>query len=226
MCKQVSRLYFILLGRLPAWRQWLCCPFVRFTVTGLVRNLHPRSHTALRRRMSPCRYTCYSFVRLLYPARWMYVNVGYTHKPKQRHQIIAFLAKCSHKQRGCSTGLHTHVEMHLPMQPSLGPWRVWHNGVGRLCVVMDHYPMYNKIHIHSKAFSVNRGRTIEKLGLMSNANRSSRTDSFVMPPHPRGQSMPAQIGLWDAMRQHPGVTLLRSCFTQLGKRCRHQHRKQ
>ena len=43
MRKQVSRLCFILLGRLPAVMQWLLCPFVRFTVTGVARNSHPYS---------------------------------------------------------------------------------------------------------------------------------------------------------------------------------------
>ena len=44
MRKQVSRLCFILLGRLPAFKkQWLSCPFVRFTVTGVARNFHPYS---------------------------------------------------------------------------------------------------------------------------------------------------------------------------------------
>lgn len=43
MRKQVSRLSFILLGRLPADEQWLMCPFVRFTVTGVARNFHPTS---------------------------------------------------------------------------------------------------------------------------------------------------------------------------------------
>ena len=43
MRKQVSRLCFILLGRLPAVWQWLLCPFVRFTVTGVARNFHPYS---------------------------------------------------------------------------------------------------------------------------------------------------------------------------------------
>ena len=43
MRKQVSRLCFILLGRLPAVMQWLLCPFVRFTVTGVARNFHPYS---------------------------------------------------------------------------------------------------------------------------------------------------------------------------------------
>ena len=43
MRKQVSRLRFNLLGRLPAVRQWLMCPFVRFTVTGVARNFHPYS---------------------------------------------------------------------------------------------------------------------------------------------------------------------------------------
>ena len=43
MHKQVSRLRFNLLGRLPAVRQWLMCPFVRFTVTGVARNSHPYS---------------------------------------------------------------------------------------------------------------------------------------------------------------------------------------
>lgn len=43
MRKQVSRLCFILLGRLPAGMQWLMCPFVRFTVTGVARNFHPYS---------------------------------------------------------------------------------------------------------------------------------------------------------------------------------------
>jgi len=49
MRKQVSRLSFILLGRLPADKQWLMCPFVRFTVTGIARNSHPYSLG----RMSP-----------------------------------------------------------------------------------------------------------------------------------------------------------------------------
>jgi hypothetical protein len=43
MCKQVSRLGFILLGRLPASLQWLIRPFVGFTVTGVARNSHPYS---------------------------------------------------------------------------------------------------------------------------------------------------------------------------------------
>ena len=43
MRKQVSRLCFILLRRLPAVRQWRLCPFVRFTVTGVARNFHPYS---------------------------------------------------------------------------------------------------------------------------------------------------------------------------------------
>ena len=43
MRRQVSRLCFILLGRLPADEQWLSCPFVRFTVTGVARNFHPYS---------------------------------------------------------------------------------------------------------------------------------------------------------------------------------------
>ncbi len=43
MHKQVSRLRFNLLERLPAVRQWLVCPFVRFTVTGVARNFHPYS---------------------------------------------------------------------------------------------------------------------------------------------------------------------------------------
>ena len=43
MHKQVSRLRFILLGRLPAVTQWLLCPFVRFTVTGVARSFHPHS---------------------------------------------------------------------------------------------------------------------------------------------------------------------------------------
>ena len=44
MHKQVSRLCFNLLGRLPAYsKQWPVCPFVRFTVTGVARNSHPYS---------------------------------------------------------------------------------------------------------------------------------------------------------------------------------------
>jgi len=43
MRKQVSRLCFTLLGRLPAGKQWLMCPFVRFTVTGVARSFHPYS---------------------------------------------------------------------------------------------------------------------------------------------------------------------------------------
>ena len=63
MRKQVSRLCFILLGRLPAVMQWLLCPFVRFTVTGVARNSHPYSLG----RLSPAsaligrRCTRYSF---------------------------------------------------------------------------------------------------------------------------------------------------------------------
>ena len=38
--KQVSRLGFILLGHLPAMWQWYHCPFVDFTVTGIVQDLH------------------------------------------------------------------------------------------------------------------------------------------------------------------------------------------
>ena len=63
MRKQVSRLCFILLGRLPAVWQWLLCPFVRFTVTGVARNFHPYSLG----RLSPAsaligrRCTRYSF---------------------------------------------------------------------------------------------------------------------------------------------------------------------
>lgn len=41
MCKQVSRLGFILLGRLPAYWAVALYPFVRFTVTGIARNSHP-----------------------------------------------------------------------------------------------------------------------------------------------------------------------------------------
>jgi len=46
MCNQVSRLYFILLGRLPIFTTVAFCRFVRFTGTGLVRKSHPRSHDA------------------------------------------------------------------------------------------------------------------------------------------------------------------------------------
>ena len=43
MRKQVSRLSFILIGRLPADKAVALCPFVRFTVTGVARNFHPYS---------------------------------------------------------------------------------------------------------------------------------------------------------------------------------------
>ena len=44
MRKQVSRLRFILLGRLPAMFVAVAFrPFVRFTVTGVARNFHPYS---------------------------------------------------------------------------------------------------------------------------------------------------------------------------------------
>ena len=45
MRKQVSRLSFFLLGRLPATHccSGLLCPFVRFTVTGVARSFHPHS---------------------------------------------------------------------------------------------------------------------------------------------------------------------------------------
>jgi len=67
MCKQVSRLGFILLGRLPAgFLQWHFRPFVGFTVTGVARNFHPHSlggiftAGALLRR-----YTRYSFNHII-----------------------------------------------------------------------------------------------------------------------------------------------------------------
>ena len=50
MRKQVSRLGFILLGRLPAFQQWHICPFVSFTVTGIARKSHPPSLGGSRRR--------------------------------------------------------------------------------------------------------------------------------------------------------------------------------
>lgn len=64
MRKQVSRLCFILLGRLPADEQWLMCPFVRFTVTGVARNFHPYSlgRRFARRRLFRRRCTRYSFI--------------------------------------------------------------------------------------------------------------------------------------------------------------------
>ena len=63
MRKQVSRLRFILLGRLPAVRQWLMCPFVRFTVTGVARNFHPYSLGELSFASALVRRRCtrYSF---------------------------------------------------------------------------------------------------------------------------------------------------------------------
>ena len=50
---QVSRLGIILPERLPIphGRQWLCS-FVRFTVTGIVRNSHPLPSMLLHRRIS------------------------------------------------------------------------------------------------------------------------------------------------------------------------------
>ena len=64
-CKQVSRLGFILLARLPTFAV-TSFAFVRFTVTGIARKSHPRSHDGRRslsaRRALPRRYTGYSFV--------------------------------------------------------------------------------------------------------------------------------------------------------------------
>jgi len=67
MCKQVSRLGFILLGRLPAgFLQWLFRPFVGFTVTGVARNSHPYSLGGIfTASASLRRYTRYSFIHLL-----------------------------------------------------------------------------------------------------------------------------------------------------------------
>ena len=42
-CKQVSRLGLILLAHLPAFAVASIHAFVRFTVTGIARNFHPRS---------------------------------------------------------------------------------------------------------------------------------------------------------------------------------------
>ena len=46
MCRQVSRLGFLLLGRLPIplWGTVAFCPFVRFTVTGIAQKSHLHSH--------------------------------------------------------------------------------------------------------------------------------------------------------------------------------------
>ena len=49
MCKQVSRLSFCLIERLPARWAVALCSFVRFTVTGIARNFHPCSLTFVRR---------------------------------------------------------------------------------------------------------------------------------------------------------------------------------
>ena len=65
MHKQVSRLRFILLGRLPATQRCsgLSCPFVRFTVTGVARSFHPYSlgRNLSRQRFFKRRCTRYSF---------------------------------------------------------------------------------------------------------------------------------------------------------------------
>lgn len=68
MCKQVSRLGFILLEHLPALQQWLCSPFVSFTVTGIARKSHPYSLDTLRCQRILRRYTRYSLVLILYRA--------------------------------------------------------------------------------------------------------------------------------------------------------------
>ena len=88
-CKQVSRLGIILLERLLILRQWLgpgegkafrrLSSFVRFTVTGIARESHPRSHGALpirkgERRVFPRRYTGYSFVALIIAVFPFFVN--------------------------------------------------------------------------------------------------------------------------------------------------------
>lgn len=76
MHKQVSRLCFILLGRLPAVWQWLLCPFVRFTVTGVARNSHPYSlgGLSLASALIGRRCTRYSFS---YSIVWIFALVKF-----------------------------------------------------------------------------------------------------------------------------------------------------
>ena len=63
--KQVSRLGFILLGRLPAGNMpavAALCPFVGFTVTGVARSFHPYSlGGSVRQRLFRRRCIRYSF---------------------------------------------------------------------------------------------------------------------------------------------------------------------
>ena len=79
MRKQVSRLRFILLRRLPAVWQWLLCPFVRFTVTGVARNFHPYSlggfsaGALVRRR---CTRYSFSYSIVWFPARVKFFLAG------------------------------------------------------------------------------------------------------------------------------------------------------
>ena len=79
MHKQVSRLRFNLLGRLPAVRQWLVCPFVRFTVTGVARNFHPYSlggfsaGALVRRR---CTRYSFSYSIVWFPAHVKFYLAG------------------------------------------------------------------------------------------------------------------------------------------------------
>ena len=68
MCKQVSRLGFILLEHLPALQQWLRSSFVSFTVTGIARKFHPYSLDTLRCQRILRGYTRYSLVLILYRA--------------------------------------------------------------------------------------------------------------------------------------------------------------
>ena len=89
MRKQVSRLRFILLGRLPAVWQWLLCPFVRFTVTGVARNFHPYSlggfsaGALIGRRCT--RYSFHSSINWIFPNVKFYLTV---------FEIFSFFAVC------------------------------------------------------------------------------------------------------------------------------------
>ena len=90
MRKQVSRLRFILLGRLPAVWQWLLCPFVRFTVTGVARNSHPYSlgELSFASALIGRRCTRYSFD---FSINWFFPNVKFY---LTVFEIFSFFAVC------------------------------------------------------------------------------------------------------------------------------------
>ncbi len=90
MRKQVSRLRFILLGRLPAVMQWLMCPFVRFTVTGVARNFHPYSlgELSFASALIGRRCTRYSFHSSI---SWIFSNVKFY---LTIFEIFSFFAVC------------------------------------------------------------------------------------------------------------------------------------